>query len=727
MGTIQVLPFSVANRIAAGEVVERPASAVKELVENAMDADARHITVEIQHGGLTFMRVSDDGCGMSEEDLAMCIRRHATSKIISAADLNTVLTMGFRGEALAAISAVCEMRIMSRQRDAEMGNLLEASQGNIVRLSETGCMVGTTVIVEELFACVPARRKFMRRDATEAQVVISIVEKLALARPDIAFRLIVDGNTKLQTAGDGDLKAAIYATLGKEFANRMIAVTGNCDGVTMTGYISRPDLMRGTRSAENFFINRRYIRSAPAAAALEQAYHSFMAAEKFPACVLHLTMNPESVDFNVHPSKLEVKFSRESAVFTVIYTTVRSALSSDVTRPELQFGSRIAASASTSNERQASWRETQSAKRRVSDAFVPVRDRRVDADLPRGEQLTLAENRSVGAAPMMTSDETPLPARNETERAERAERTEKIEREEKAEETVFTSPAPVPTPPAPATRLITAEEYAMGLVNGRYHGRATREVTEVCTEQTDKIAETAETAETTEAAEMEKANGTEMCESVPPAPPAAIELAHQDKTETQAVKPWRIVGQVFHSYIIVERENTMLLIDQHAAHERLLYEQLRTRLHEVAPASQPLIVPLEVMMMSDEVAAVCEYRAELEQIGFSFTARRNTLDVTALPDGVDRDVAADMLCTIAERIGNNTGTARLTRDIIFERALYQGACKAAIKAGRVYPEGHLEWLVEQLMRLPDITVCPHGRPVAMQMSKQHIDHQFERS
>jgi DNA mismatch repair protein MutL len=319
MGMIQVLPFAVANRIAAGEVVERPASAIKELVENAIDAGAHRIVVEIQNGGMTFMRVTDDGDGMTAEDLPMCIRRHATSKISSAADLDSIITLGFRGEALAAIASVSEMRILSRRRDAEMGNVLEASQGNLISVRETGCMVGTTVIVEELFASVPARRKFMRRDATEAQAVVTIVEKLALARPDIAFRLIVDGNTKLQTSGDGNLKTAIYATLGKEFANKMIEIKGSCEGVTLHGYISRPDLVRGTRGAENFFINRRYVRSAPAAAALEQAYHSFMATEKFPACVLHLTMNPEAVDFNIHPAKLEVKFSRESAVFTVIF------------------------------------------------------------------------------------------------------------------------------------------------------------------------------------------------------------------------------------------------------------------------------------------------------------------------------------------------------------------------------------------------------------------------
>ena len=461
MGSIQVLPFSVANRIAAGEVVERPASAIKELVENAMDADAKHITVEIQNGGMTFMRVTDDGCGMSAEDLAMCIRRHATSKIKSAADLERLLTMGFRGEALAAIAAVCELRIMSRRADDEMGNVLEASQGNIISVSQTGCMVGTTVIVEELFASVPARRKFMRRDATEAQAVVTMVEKLALARPDIGFRLIVDGNTKLQTSGDGNLKTAIYSTLGKEFANRMIEIKGSCDGVELHGYISRPDFVRGTRGAENFFINRRYVRSAPAAAALEQAYHSFMATEKFPACVLHLSMNPEAVDFNIHPAKLEVKFSRESAVFTVIYTTVRSALAADQTRPELQF------STPRATEKAAPTTSTPVTPRRTSDAFAPVYDRTVAAQTP-------AERKS-GGQMSLTQAELPPIATLESEFLKNKPEV-KINQPPVDElppnmpPATPQSPSDIPATPMPteAPPLITAEQYAKSMMGGRY-------------------------------------------------------------------------------------------------------------------------------------------------------------------------------------------------------------------------------------------------------------------
>ena len=276
---------------------------------------------------------------------------------------------------------------------------------------------------------------------------------------------------------------------------------------------------------------------------------------------------------------------------------------------------------------------------------------------------------------------------------------------------------PLPTEAPP---LITAEQYAKSVVGGRYHEPSPEPIS-TPSEPPTAVPQTVPS---------ERPTRTQQ-EQAPQVPQEVQESQESEQLPAQESKPllqnWRIVGQVFNSYIIVEREDDMLLIDQHAAHERLLYEQLRARMHEVEPTSQPLILPLEVMMMSDEVAALCEYQKELEAIGFSFTAHRNTLELTALPSGVDRDVASDMLCTIAERIRNNTGAARLTRDIIFERALYQGACKAAIKAGRAYQPEHLQWVVEQLMQLPDITVCPHGRPVAMRMSKKNIDHQFERS
>ena len=335
MGKINVLSFAVANLIAAGEVVDRPASVIKELLENAIDSGADRITVEIQNGGVTFMRVSDNGCGMEPEDLPVAIRRHATSKIKEASDLDGIITLGFRGEALAAIASVSRMRIISKTADAEVGAALEAVGGEIISITERAASTGTTVIVEELFANVPARRKFLKKDVTEATAVCAAVDKIALSNPSIAFKLIVDGSVKLETVGDGSLKNTIYSIFGREFASRLLTVEAESGGVKISGFIGRSDNVKANRNHQNFFINGRYVKSKTACAAIEQAYTSYIPPEKFPCCVLYIEINPSTVDVNVHPAKLEVKFSNEKLIFEAIYYAVRATLEENKTRPDL--------------------------------------------------------------------------------------------------------------------------------------------------------------------------------------------------------------------------------------------------------------------------------------------------------------------------------------------------------------------------------------------------------
>ncbi|MBO7177060.1 MAG: DNA mismatch repair endonuclease MutL, partial [Clostridia bacterium] len=377
MGKINVLSFAVANLIAAGEVVDRPASVIKELMENAVDAGSTRITIEIQNGGVTFMRVSDNGCGMSAEDLPIAVRRHATSKIREAEDLDGILTLGFRGEALAAIASVSHLRIFSKPHGAPLGAMLESYGGENVTMTELGCSDGTTVIVEDLFANVPARRKFLKKDATEAMAVTANVEKVALSRPDIAFRLIVDGNVRLETAGDGDLRHAVYAVFGREFASRLIEInSGEENGIRVSGFISRPDNVKSNRNFQNYFINGRYVKSKTACAAVEQAYCSYMPPEKFPCCVLNLQITPAAVDVNVHPAKLEVKFSNEKPVFEAIYYAVRNALEQDRQRPDVK----LAQGHISVEEARRMLAETQPVQKpRVSDATVPIREGRAES------------------------------------------------------------------------------------------------------------------------------------------------------------------------------------------------------------------------------------------------------------------------------------------------------------------------------------------------------------
>ena len=338
MGKINVLSFDVANLIAAGEVVERPSSVLKELIENSIDAGATEIVAEIKRGGVALIRVSDNGCGMEKEDLPVALKRHATSKIHGKEDLSSIMTLGFRGEALAAISSVSEVTVITKTKDAPTASMLTSEGGRVIDITEVGAADGTTVVVENLFFNVPARRKFLKKDSTEAMNVAALVEKVALSRPDISIQLLIDGEEKFKTQGDGDLLHTISAVLGRDFAKKTLHIDGEANGIRVSGYIGTSENVRKNRNLENFFINGRYVKSLTAAAALEKAYTSYIAPECFPAAVISLSMSPASVDVNVHPAKLEVKFSDERPVFEAVYHTVRRALESAAYRPEMTLG-----------------------------------------------------------------------------------------------------------------------------------------------------------------------------------------------------------------------------------------------------------------------------------------------------------------------------------------------------------------------------------------------------
>lgn len=666
MGKINVLSFAVANLIAAGEVVDRPASAVKELLENAIDAGATRITVEIQNGGVSFLRVSDNGCGMEPDDLPVAVRRHATSKIKTAEDLEGISTLGFRGEALAAIASVSDMRIISKTADAEYGAMLEVKAGNIVSLTERACATGTTIIVENLFANVPARRKFLKRDVTEASAVSVWVEKIALSEPSIAIRMIIDGSVKFETEGNGDLKSAIYSVFGRDFASKLIPVCSEVDGVEVKGFIGRSDNFKANRNFQNFFINGRYIKSKTASTALEQAYSSYIPVEKFPCCVLNVKINPRAVDVNVHPAKLEVKFSNEKPVFDAVYYTVRSALEQDVTRPALEFT-----------------KPKTSVPPKVTNAFVPVEDQRKSY---QNLQISFAAEAPKEEKSTPVAEAVPAPTEREPVRTPISEKPARI----------F---APEATP-----SFADASKWEEERID-----RFCRETVET----TEQKRTESETPTVTVPEEPKEA----VCIPEPPPIPAA---------EPVSVPEYRILGEAFNSYVFVESGDRVIVIDKHAAHERVLFEELRARMKSVESSSQLLMLPIEVMLTTDEIQALENYREEIEKIGFRFTLKRHSADIEAIPCGISTDAVCDMFIVIADRILNETGTVKVSRELIFEKALYQASCKAAIKAGREYPADHVKWLVDTLMRLPDITFCPHGRPIAVEMTKNSLDHQFER-
>ena len=664
MGKINVLSFEVANLIAAGEVVDRPASVIKELMENSIDAGAKKITVEIKNGGVSYMRVSDDGCGMAPEDMPLALKRHATSKIATAEDLAAIFTLGFRGEALAAIASVSKVRILSKTAGAANGAMLYADGGRIVSIGEAGCPLGTTITVEQLFANVPARRKFLKKDATESAAVAASVEKIALSHPGIAIRLITDGNIKLDTAGDGKPENAIYSVLGRDFARRMLPVKCRSEGVEVHGFIGTPDNVKPTRNFQNFFINSRYVKSRTAMAAIEQAFSSYIAPERFPTCVLFIDVNPAAVDVNVHPAKLEVKFSNEKIIFDTVYYAVRSALEKNTDRPDLVL-------------RSDPVQETH-----TSTAFVPVMDRfSYLASMPEQGRIDRTGGISFGNGASRTAPErTAAP---------------------------FAPPTrPMPTA-ADAPRFAPQSFGAESAVRSTY-APARRE----------PIPTNADAPAVRQTGSAAPASETPVSES--PVPDIAAEML--------PLPEYKIVGIAFNTYIFVETENKLVVIDKHAAHERILFEDMRLKLRGAAPTPQILLVPIVLELPQSDFTALCDYRAEFGAIGFAFETEdaEHRVKLLQIPSALDAAAAADLVSVTADLLANGAGDIEVARRDAYERALYQASCKAAMKGGRADSESDVRFVVEKVLTTPSLTVCPHGRPVVTNLTKYALDKQFGR-
>lgn len=657
MSRINVLDFEIANLIAAGEVVERPSSVMKELIENSIDSGATKITAEIKKGGVALIRVSDNGGGIEKEDLPVAIKRHATSKIRTKDDLATIMTLGFRGEALAAISSVSEMTIITKTKNADSGSMLTSEAGRVVDVADVGAADGTTVVVENLFYNVPARRKFLKKDSTEAMNVAALVEKVALSRPDISIQLLIDGEERFKTPGDGDLYNTVYAVLGKDFAEKLIKADGTASGIRVHGFIGRSDNARRNRNLQNVFINGRYVKSLTAMAAIEKAYTSYIAPECFPSCVLFLEMNPGIVDVNVHPAKLEVKFSDERTVFEAIYYTVKSALEAHEYRPEMELG----------------------AKKKQSPlaAFLPIEDKE---SRTRTEQVKISMPSERGSA-----------AFSEPKSSYRAPQND----------SVWNKPLKVSSP---KPELNSSSE------------KTPRESLELL--ERFRAARPADVTRRTEAPTVSISENKE---------DRGVEKNTVNVVSATVCPQYRIAGEVFDCYVLVELDGELLVIDKHAAHERIIFEDLKKKcLGGSGVISQTLLLPLTAILSPDTESAAREYAEDLRSVGFDFTVRDGAADITAIPEDVSPFDAEGLFVKMADELAEGRGNPKLTDEIRRERALYQIACKAAIKGGRYYNDAIIKWIVEKVLEFPDVTVCPHGRPIAYKLTKSELDRQFDR-
>lgn len=655
MGKINVLSFEIANLIAAGEVVERPSSVMKELIENSIDSGATSIIAEIKHGGVSLIRVTDNGAGMEREDLPVALQRHATSKIREKDDLASIMTLGFRGEALAAISSVSEMTIISKVKSAESATMLSAEAGKVVDISEVYAADGTTVVVKNLFYNVPARRKFLKKDSTEAMNVSALVEKVALSRPDISIQLLIDGEEKFKTPGDNNLHNTITAIFGKAFSSKLIEVDGEADGIRVSGFVGRSDNVKKNRNLMNVFINGRYVKSLTAQAAIERAYTSYIAPEAFPCCVLFIEINPTLVDVNVHPAKLEVKFADERTVFEIVYYTIKNALEKHEYRPEMEFSK-------------------PKAEKNYLGAFVPI-----GADT-KGEQLKMS---------VLTSASTPSAV-----------------------------PTSAPSLSEPKrTAAYSAPAYSEPKVN------LDRPMRVASTGSSDFLVKKADAPTMTPKDSVELLRKyRESIEQKQPEPVPTIPTVRVEDTPE-----YKFIGEAFDCYVMIEYEGALLVIDKHAAHERVIFEDLKKQREEDKRiANQLLMLPLTVVLSPEELAIASEYADEMRAVGFEYNINGTAADIIAIPEAIGTDDAEALFVKMLDEIVDGRGKPSITEAIRREKALYQVACKAAIKGGRVYTKEILHWLIKKLLALPDITVCPHGRPVAFRLTKNELDRQFER-
>lgn len=674
MPKIQQLDTHVADLIAAGEVVERPASAVKELVENAIDAGADAITVEIQNGGMTFIRITDNGCGMAPEDARVAFLRHATSKLRTKEDLAAIGTLGFRGEALAAISSVSKIDLLTRTREAQSGTALYLEAGIIRSEEPAGCAEGTTILVRDLFYNTPARMKFMKSDTAESSAVFTAVQRQALAHPEVSFRFVKDGAEQLHTAGDGERLGAIYQVLGRQLANDMTPVESRWEKIAIRGYVTKPTATRGNRSLQFFFVNGRYIKSRTLCAALEEAYKNQMMAGRFPACVLEISLPKEAVDVNVHPAKTEVRFLSERSVFDAVHYGVLSALNKTAGAPEMRLA-----------EKPDVAPQTRSASPAPQKDFF----RTMTAEEYRA---AVKPQSASGFASEVRLPKKPEPLATEMRLAEK---------QNAAPERQRVSPAPkdttaaMPTVAARPVSVFPDDQEAL-LFGG------------------EKKPEPVKTALPPQKAEP------------PVQPDVAPAQADEPRTQTELPLPeqnWRVIGEALDTYILVEQGENVLFIDKHAAHERILFEKLKKQNEPVM--SQTLLTPIAANLRRDEAATVLENAALLEQYGFGI---EDFGDGTALlrrvPCDMDPQEAENALGELAEQLleGRTLDPASL-RDAL----LHTVACKAAIKAGWHTEPRERESLVREVLTREDIKYCPHGRPVCVTLTKKQLEKQFKRT
>ena len=686
MAKINILKKEISELIAAGEVIDRPASVIKELVENAIDSGADVITVEIKNGGRTYMRITDNGCGIAKEELPTAFLRHATSKISEKSDLDKILTLGFRGEALASVAAVAKVDVLSKMPDKQFGAhySIEGSEEKI--LEDSGCQNGTTIIVRDIFYNVPARLKFLKKDVTEGNSVAAIVNKIAISHPEISFKFIRDNKTELITAGDGKLYSAIYAVFGKDFAKTLIPVDYNSDGISVKGYISKPLESKAKRNFQNFYINNRYIKSVTCMVALEEAYKNSIMTGKFPACVLTLEIPPSLIDVNVHPTKIEVRFSDEKTIYNSVYFAVKNALLLNDGTTELNV------------EKTKYFTEKQlyqiSEKQQGTQMRFDFSDSKKEAQNVSSD-FNIKETRSVSEGLLGSV----LPKDSKAEEYNR-----------------FVSEMPLPEEPCISKK---AQNYIEKDINP-LDDEQVEDIKEIIPPKPVEIPTFDSTLENTCDKEIVSEEDVREFKYINSSSFVKKEL--EEKKEIIEKKMPVLVGEVFRTYIIVEYDGEMYLIDKHAAHERYIFEKIKSR--EKKLAVQMFIEPVIVMLSFEEYDALIANLDTVSELGFAIEDDvAPGVSVKGIPSVIEGTNPNDIVPELAENFVSCKNDPQL--DIVDE-LFHSIACKSAIKANDYNDTSELQKLVDMVFFDDNIKYCPHGRPVMIKLTKRDIEKQFRR-
>ncbi len=653
MPRINVLPKNIADLIAAGEVVERPSSVIKEFIENSIDAGSTKIVVEIQNGGKTYMRVTDNGCGIEREDVPKAFISHATSKISSVSDLDAISTLGFRGEALASVCAVSKVEIMTTAKGFDVGTRYVIEGGEEKLIDDAGSPVGTTIIVRDLFYNIPARLKFLKKDVQEGNYIATVLERIALSNPHISFKFIRDGKLAFQTPGDADLKSAVYAVFGKEFTSQLLPVNGEHSGIKVHGFVTKPTAGRGNRSMQTFFVNKRYVKSVIFLTALENAYKNSIMVGKYPGCVLFLDMPYETVDVNVHPAKTEVRFFEEKRVFEAVYNTVLSTLSADFTRPQATF-----------NEAKAFVEPAQKGEQLKLSEVAPI--------VPKTERSFIIKEFGkpvTGREDKVSAPEKTEPKQFDFLKEQYYKPQIKIVEEKDAKGRDFT---------VEKTTAVINEPVVEPVVENERETEPIIEVEEIKIEETVEIKE-------------------------------------------PEIPDYKYIGEAFNTYLMAEVEGKLIIIDKHAAHERILFEKFKA---QAKGESQMMLMPVSVNLTADEYTAVLDNLDILEKAGYEVSDFGDRcVKVGACPPELVNENIDEILTEIAGYLAKNIKTLMPDKlDWIY----HSMACRAAVKAGNFTSSYEAEKFVGVLLANKDIRYCPHGRPVMVEMTKRELEKQFGR-